>query len=315
MPARNSAKPGGTGRPGGAGGSFGKARHYAWGIDATGSPDDSVAAHLEGIINLALSAQAQAYKDPEGLDALLQEADPQFVGFAIEGASMGLVLRQAKQGDDDSLAAFKTGPWGRFTALIYAGIGLGLGDSGQPVLPYVEAQDDLMAAFVVDGYAFHFGFIDAAGHLHGQPRAADLAGDVGRIFDVGLARSLWFSRAGVIDLVVDGVGAFDGDRRADLWAGIGFAATYAGGLTPDGVSSLVEGAGGHRSMLAAGASLAAHVRVQCDNLVSTTDNNCRMLTGRDALEADELCAKAKSAAGGDTSLAGFIAWREAIAGD
>jgi hypothetical protein len=310
-PARNAASAVGSS----ALGSFDKARHYAWGIDAPNTADDSVAAHLEGIITLALSAQAQAYKDPAGLDAVLEEADPQYVGFAIEGAAMGLLLRQAKQGDDESLAAFRAGPWGRFAALIYAGIGLGLGDSGQPVLPFVEAQDDIMAAFVVDGYAFHFGFIDPAGHLHGQPRSADLAGDVGRIFDVGLGRSLWFSRAGVIDLVIDSLGAFDAERHPDLWAGIGFAATYAGGLTSDGVSSLLDGAGANRSMLAAGSSLAAHVRVQCDNLVPTTDNNCRLLTGRSALEADELCAKAKSAADGDTSLAGFIAWREAVAGN
>lgn len=263
---------------------------------------------------LALGAQGQAYKDPEGLDGHLSGVDPEFVGFAIEGASMGLLMRRQKHGDTASLDAFRAGPWGRYRALIYAGIGLGLGEFGLPVLPEVEAAEDLMAAFIVDGYAFHFGFIDPASYLGGQPWPEGVDGEMGRIFDVGLGRSLWFSRAGAAALVASAVEAFDGGRHEDLWAGVGFASTYAGGLSEADVAVLFDAAGPYRRTLAAGSSLAAHVRVQSGNLVPTTESNCLALTGRTAGEADALCLAAQSAAGSDTSLTGFLAWREAIAG-
>jgi enediyne biosynthesis protein E3 len=263
---------------------------------------------------LALGAQGQAYKDPEGLDGHLSGIDPEFVGFAVEGASMGLFMRREKHGDAASLAAFQAGPWGRYGALIYAGIGLGLGEFNLPVAPAVEAADDLMAAFIVDGYAFHFGFIEPAAHLNGQPWPDGIDGDVGRVFDVGLARSLWFGRAGAASLVASSVTAFDEARHEDLWAGIGFAATYAGGLSESDVAVLFDAAGPHRAVLAAGSALAAHVRVHSGNLVPTTESNCLALAGRSAGDADALCIAAQSAAGGDTSLSGFLKWRGAIAG-
>lgn len=273
----------------------------------------SSASRLEGIITLALTAQGQAYKDPDGLDGLLAGADPEFVGFAIEGASMGLFMRKQKHGDEAGLKAFQAGPWGRYKALIYAGIGLGIGEFNLSPSDAVDEAADLMAAFIVDGYAFHFGFIDPANHLGGQPWPAGIDGDVGRIFDVGLARSLWFSRAGVAALVAESMEAFDGARHEDLWAGVGFAATYAGGLSDADVDVLFDAAGPHRRWLAAGSSLAAHVRVQSGNLVPTTESNCLALTGRSAGDADSLCAQAASAVGVDTSLAGFLSWRGRIA--
>lgn len=262
---------------------------------------------------LALGAQGQAYKDPEGLDAHLSGIDPEFVGFAIEGAAMGLFMRRQKKDDAAALADFQAGPWGRYAPLIYAGIGLGLGEFGLPVVPAVDEADDILAAFIVDGYAFHFGFIDPANYLSGQPWPDGIEGDAGRIFDVGLARALWFGRAGAAHLVAESVALFDNKRHEDLWAGIGFAATYAGGLSDEAVSTLLDASGEHRRVLAAGSLLAAHVRVQSGNVVPTTDTNCMALTGRTPGEANELCKQARAAANGDTSLAGFLQWRGRIA--
>ncbi|HEV7887074.1 MAG TPA: DUF1702 family protein [Acidimicrobiales bacterium] len=268
------------------------------------------ASRLEGIIGLALGAQALGYKDPAGLDAFLADADPEFVGFGVEGAAMGLFMRSVKRDDADALAAFRAGPWGCYAALVYAGIGLGMGELHVPVEPFVAEAGDVMAAFTVDGYGFHFGLNAPGVHLQGQPWPDGVAGDMGRLFDVGLARSLWFGSAADPAAVVAGVSLFAAERRDDLWAGIGFAATYAGGSSESGFALLLDTAGPSSPSLAAGSALASYVRTQCGNPVASTDAACQRLTGLSTSSAHALCA---ATAGEDVSAGGFLAWRGRMA--
>jgi hypothetical protein len=269
---------------------------------------------LDSIINLALSAQALGVKDPDALDGFLQGVDPEFIGFAVEGAAMGLVMRRHRKPEEAArLEAFRQGPWSRYSPLVYAGIGLGLGEVGEPVIPWAESQGDLLAGFALDGYGFHIGFVAPADYLGGQPWPAGIAGGHGAVFDHGLARFLWFASGADPAAVVKGATVFPADRHRDIWSGIAFAATYAGGLTAESVALLLDAAGAdHSSSVALGAAMAAYVRVLCDNLVDTTADAVHALTGLSAAEAYTLCTDAQAAAGGDTTLAGFVAWREAI---
>jgi hypothetical protein len=273
---------------------------------------------LERIIGLALKAQALALKDDaEAVASHLASADPEFVGFAIEGASMGLFMLDHRSPRPDGVArldAVRLGPWASFSALRYAGVGLACGELGLPVDEYVAGESDLLAAFAADGYAFHFGFVAPSEHFAGQPWPLGVSGPVGRLFDVGLARCLWFSYGADPEPVANGVGAFPDDRHGDLWAGIGFAATYAGGLTDDGYATLRDGAGSQsQRFLATGSALAAHIRVQCDNLFPAIGRACEELAGCSAAEADELCLAAQSVVpDADTSLGAFLAWRDRI---
>jgi hypothetical protein len=293
--------------------------HYALAMTTAAEPA-AEPTRLERIISLALKAQALAMKDDASAVAShLASADPEFVGFAIEGSSMGLFMLDHRSPLPDGSARLdmvRVGPWARYSALRYAGVGLACGELGLAVDEYVAGESDLMAAFAVDGYAFHFGFVAPSEHFAGQPWPLGVSGGVGRLFDVGLARSLWFSYGADPGPVANGVGAFPDDRQGDLWAGIGFAATYAGGLTDDGYATLRDGAGARRAFLATGSAFAAHVRVQCDNLFPAIGRACEELAGRSAAEADELCLAAQAAvpasAGAGTSLPAFLAWRDRI---
>jgi len=275
------------------------------------------ASRLDEIINLALTAQALGVKDPDGLDAFLGGIDPELIGFAVEGAAMGLVMRRhRKAGQQEEAArveAFRTGPWSRYSVLVYAGIGLGLGEVGEAVVPWAEAQGDLLAGFALDGYGFHMGFVAPGEYLAGQAWPAGVEGGHGPVFDHGLARFLWFASGADPAAVVPGVAVFPADRHRDIWSGIGFAATYAGGLTDDSVKLLLDAAGAdHYPSIALGAAMAAFTRVLCDNLVDTTADSVQAVTGLSAADAYRLCVDAQAAAGGDTTIAGFVAWREAV---
>lgn len=271
------------------------------------------ASRLERILGIALGAQALALKDPDGLDEHLAGIDPDYVGFAIEGASMGLTMLAAKsKAQARHMAALRNGKWAPFAVLMHAGAGLAHGELGASVLDYVKAADDLTAGFAVDGYGFHLGFIAPGEHLAGQPWPKGFKGEAGRVIDNGLARSLWFGCGGDPAAVAAGVQAFKPERRGDLWAGVGFAATYAGGLSDDGVKVLVDAAGSERSSLAGGSALAAHVRVQCGNLTPAVGTTCKALTGRSAEDAAHVCADARHAAGKSTTLKAFAAWRDQV---
>lgn len=293
-------------------------RHYAFAIDQTAVTQPP--SRLEQIITLALRATSLALKgDTEALQSYLSEADPEFVGFAVEGAAMGLTMRQnRKPADPPLIESLWDGPFGSYRALIYAGIGVGIRECGLDVASYVNGRDDLMVAFVVDGYGFNYGFAAADEYLGGQPRPAGVEGDFGRIFDVGLARSLWFNSAAEPELVVKGLAAFADDRLHDLLAGVGFAATYAGGLDAEGLGRLLDAAVDHRSGLAVGAVLAAHVRASAGNATSASGRVCEVLSGRSAESADELCAAARltvEEADGASGLSGFLAWRTAVSAE
>jgi hypothetical protein len=271
------------------------------------------ASRLERILGIALGAQALALKDPAALDEHLAGIDADLVGFGIEGASMGLTMLGARsKAQAKHMEALRSGRWAPFAVLMHAGAGLAHGELDAPVLDYVKSSDNVAAGFAVDGYGFHLGFIAPGRHLAGQRWPKGFKGDAGRVIDNGLARSLWFGCAGDAAAAIAGVAAFPADRHGDLWAGVGFAATYAGGLNDKGAKALRDAAGADRASLAGGSALAAHVRVQCDNVTPAVDQTVKAFTGKSAKQCDKLCAGARDKAGKKATLAAFVAWRDAV---
>ncbi|NNJ08528.1 DUF1702 family protein, partial [Streptomyces sp. PKU-MA01144] len=78
--------------------------------------------------------------------------------------------------------------------------------------------------------------------------------------DQGVGRALWFIHGGHAGNVSAAVRAFAGDRQADLWSGVGLAATFAGGSTAADLAGLREEAGALAGHLAQGAVFAAKAR-------------------------------------------------------
>lgn len=226
---------------------------------------------------------------------------------------MGLTMRQnRKPADPPLIESLWRGPFGSYGALIYAGVGIGMRECDLDVQGYVSDRDDVMAAFAVDGYGFNFGFAAPGEYLGGQPRPAGIDGDFGRVFDVGLARSLWFFSSAEPEVVVKGMASFADERQDDLLAGVGFAATYAGGLDAEGMDALIDAAVSHRGALAAGSALAVYVRAESGNPTLASERVCEVLTGGPADAAVSLCRSTRAGVGG-TGLPGFLSWRAAVA--
>jgi hypothetical protein len=211
-------------------------------------------------------------KDQWGLERRLDMVDAELRGFAYEGATMALTVRDAMAaGRGTRTRAFLSGPGRPHTFLTYIGIGFAMARLPRPlwkgVLPDLTGTPyfPTMSWLAVDGYGFDRAYFDTAAVVDRQERPASYpwqgrAGYFPRAVDQGIGRALWFIHGGVPDHASAAVRAFAPDRHADLWSGIGLAATFAGGCDEAGLQAVRRAAGEHWLHLAQGAVFAAKAR-------------------------------------------------------
>lgn len=99
----------------------------------------------------------------------------------------------------------------------------------------LHCLDRLLAPLAFDGWGFHDCYFKAkmlprgpGGHIAG------LAGGIARkAWDQGAGRAAWFICGGDIDEACARIARTDPSRHGDLFAGLGLAVTYAGGIDAD----------------------------------------------------------------------------------
>lgn len=198
--------------------------------------------------------------------------DPEFRGFAYEGATMAYTVRDAMAGGRGRRAReLLLGPGQPHIFLTYIGIGFAM--ARLPRVLWRKVLPDLtgspyfptMSWLCVDGYGFDRAYFDTKKWVDEQyvpkPYPWDGRPDYFlRAVDQGLGRALWFINGGVAADVAAAVGRFAEHRRADLWSGVGLAATFAGGSDAAGLELLRRAAGGHQPDLALGVVFAVKAR-------------------------------------------------------
>ncbi len=214
----------------------------------------------------------------------LEATDAPFRGFRYEGAAMALYL----------LDRLLPGRRARFDTLIadrgadhvyMAYIGAGWAHARLPfgLRGALARRDPLLRWLMLDGYGFHQGFFHWRSAVEGPQRVPlRVRGYARRAFDQGLGRSLWFVAGHEPDRAASTIAGFSPSRHADLWAGIGLAATYAGGAPTVSLQRLSVCAGTCRDWLAQGSAFAAAARQRAGNIVPHTDEACRIFCGSDA---------------------------------
>ncbi|MBI1757936.1 MAG: DUF1702 family protein [Actinobacteria bacterium] len=244
------------------------------------------------------------------LERRLDLVDPEQRGFAYEGATMALTILDAA-GRGDRTRDLLLGPGQPHIFLAYIGIGFAMARLPRPlwkkVLPDLTGTPyhPTMSWLAVDGYGFDRAYFDTRRWVDEQrvPKPYPWQGSPDyfpRAVDQGIGRALWFIHGAQPDRVAVAVGRFPGHRQADLWSGVGLAATFAGGCGPDGLVTLRREAGAHQAELAQGAVFAARARAFAGFVPPHSEASLAVLTGRSADEAVALadgCAVAASTAG------------------
>jgi hypothetical protein len=247
--------------------------------------DPEVQARLERIIQTFLAGYNQALEieEPEALLRHLDESfDSHHVGFAYEGIGLWFALldlllprRQSR------LGALIAGPGKKHDYIITVGAGFAVARLpwGLRALPgLMEKLDPLIGWCIPDGYGFHQGFFHHQRYIEAcQPPPAQLPEFARQLFDSGIGRSLWWVKGADPERIASAIGQFPAPRRAEMWCGVGVAATYAGGVNLECVRRLEELAGSFRDDFLCGVPFATTMRQKGGNPSPWTEEVCGLL--------------------------------------
>jgi hypothetical protein len=248
--------------------------------------------------------------------------EPEFRGFAYEGVTMAFTVLDA-MGRGHRTRDLLLGSGRPHIFLTYIGIGFAMARLPRPlwkkVVPDLSGSPyyPTMTWLAVDGYGFDRAYFDTRRWV-GEQRLPDPYPWEGspdyfpRAFDQGIGRALWFIHGAQSPDVAAAVARFAGHRQADLWSGVGLAATFAGGSEPGGLSALRRAAGDHRTDLAQGAVFAAKARSYAGYVPAHTAAATTALTG---LSVDSAVALADDSAVDDDSrgaVPAYELWRQNV---
>ncbi|MCR6483534.1 DUF1702 family protein [Amycolatopsis sp. OK19-0408] len=258
------------------------------------------------------------------IERRLALVEPEQRGFAYEGATMGYTILDAMPGGGrERTRALLEGPGKRHIFLTYIGIGFAMARLPRPlwknILPELTgvAYHPVMSWLAVDGYGFDRAYFDTAKWVDGQaePVPYPWAGRpeyFRRAFDQGVGRALWFIHGGDAGAVAEAVGRFAEHRRADLWSGVGLAATFAGGSDQNGLARLRRAAGEYHDELALGAVFAVKARTYASYVPAHTHLAAGVLADLSVGDAQDLADRTERADGDDGPEPPYELWRERI---
>jgi hypothetical protein len=284
--------------------------------------DDAARARLEKIGRTFLTGYAEAARSgsASAVDRDLARVETAFQGFAYEGAAMALtVLDALSPRGGHRVADLLAGGGDRHAYMIHVGVGWALARLPVALWRRVLPADPLLGWLALDGFGFHQAYFHTARHVTGRQRIRmRWPGDTPRPYashalDQGIGRALWFVEGADPVRVAAAVRRFSPSRHADLFSGVGLAATYAGGTGADGLRVLRDAAGEHRPQLAQGAAFAAQARVRADLVTAHTAIATEVLCGAGVAEAAAVTDQALAGLPTDGPRPAFAVWRERIA--
>ncbi|MFD6159897.1 DUF1702 family protein [Nocardia sp. NPDC060256] len=251
----------------------------------------------------------------------LSEVEGNRRGFAFEGAAMALAIRDAlpighRHHVTDFIAVAD-----EHIYMLYVGVGWALARLPRRLhrAATVGITDPVLAWLALDGYGFHQAYFKTSKYVgehyvDADPPELSIAhGDYARnAIDQGIGRALWFVSGADPDLACVLIDGFPAHRRADLFAGLGLAATYAGGATESELTGLAQRAVDHRLCLAQGAVFAAEARRRAAITQPATTRAVRILTGHSVIQAADIAVATRPTESTVDGQVAYAVWRDRI---
>ncbi|MGW5555898.1 DUF1702 family protein [Micromonospora sp. NPDC003944] len=270
---------------------------------------------LVGFGHAAEAATAQAAEHG------LEQVPERFRGFAYEGAAMGFAIRDAlgvtrRRRVTEMLA----GRGDRHVYMVYVGVGWAMARLPRLRWNRLTAPDPLLRWLVLDGYGFHQAYFHTARYVGAQHREDHFPWPVdgpveyaARVIDQGIGRAMWFVGGTDADRVTRLISTFAPQRHADLYAGAGLAATYAGGADEAELIRFRQHAGEHRAELAQGSAFAAAARARAGLVMPHNELATQVLCGMSVSQAAKVTDVTRPDSRHSGSTPAYEAWRRAIA--
>jgi hypothetical protein len=252
------------------------------------------------------------------IETALEAVEPAFRGFAYEGCTMALAVRDGirpfgQHWVRDMLAS-------RGAAHVYmAYIGVGWAMARLPRVRWgaIRPRDPLLRWLALDGYGFHQAYFRTQRYVIGQHQAPvpgwTPSSYSQRAVDQGIGRALWFVNGSSVEAVAACISTFPSPRRGDLWSGTGLASVYAGGTDAGELAEMPRLAGPYRSNAAQGAAFAAKARLLAGLVMPGTELGVKVHCGMSVEEAAAVTDEARlNLPGEDGELPRYEIWREQI---
>lgn len=277
--------------------------------------------HLEqaGGNFLAGFGHAMLGRDLDDAVRLLGTVERPYRGFAYEGAAMAFAITDAiTPWPAARLRRFIEGPADPHVYMANVGAGWAMARLPRPLWRRISLPDPLLRWLAADGYGFHQAYFATARHVTRReaPRLRlpwpDETRYASRGADQGIGRALWFVCGGDVERLAATIGGFGPGRRADLWAGAGLAATYAGGVERTDLETLRKLAAGFRPELAQGAAFAAGARQRAGLVVPHTETATEVFCGSSVEEATAVTQDALHGLPPDGPMPAYEVWRRRI---
>ena len=284
------------------------------------APDATRQANIEKVGSIFLEGfeYGMAGLSLSAIESSLETVEPAFRGFAYEGCTMALAVRDGirpagRHWVRDLLAS-------RGANHIYmAYIGVGWAMARLPRLRWraIEPHDPLLRWLALDGYGFHQAYFRTKQYVWQRHQAPipgwEPAGYANRAVDQGIGRALWFVNGSDVQGVATTIEAFPQSRRADLWSGAGLASVYAGGADAGELSDMVRLAGPYRPHAAQGAAFAAKARLLAGLVMPGTELGVKVHCDMSVEEAAAVTDEARDGLPpDDTDMPRYEIWRDRI---
>jgi hypothetical protein len=234
---------------------------------------------------------------------------------------MGYAMRDGMPfGGRHHVGGFLAGRASVHDYMAYIGVGWAMARLPRFRWPKSAGVDEFMRWLVLDGYGFHQAYFRTPRYVHQQfqdPRfpwpAEGPSWYANRAIDQGIGRALWFVGGTDPDVVLALIAKYDEQRRPDLFAGAGLAATYAGGVDEDELIRFRDQAGEYRPQVAQGSAFAAEARIQAGLLMPHTEMATQVFCGLPAAEAAQITHDTRPGAVAEGEMPAYEVWRQRTA--
>lgn len=275
---------------------------------ATNGHDDRLA-HVVQVVTRCCHL-ALATPDLASLRQSLDRYPDELRGFAYEGAGVGLAALDVLMPWSTRTRRFVSEHAREYMYAVYLGAGMGLARiKREPTRFIARLGDEIFGWVVWDGYGFHEGLFAYRRHVQERHVPVGVSGFALSIFDQGIGRAIWFGTGAAVGAVATTINAFPDQRRGDLWAGVGLASSYTGGVTPPEMGQLRDLAGPHMDRLAEGATVAAKNRHDPGNVAEHNERAVALLCGASSAEINGRANDALDNLPTDGSEPAYGLWR------
>lgn len=183
----------------------------------------------------------------------------EYVSVAFEGCSMAIALTSLK--NRDSLIdwhLFVSTKGQNYLSQIHVGLGWALAELQLPIQQYLISIDPKWQLRVLDGFGYYCGLFRRREAIRTMSFPSEIPEELYNGYNQGVGRILFYLAQGNVERLVRNIELFADDRHADLWRGIGIAATFIGGIDQSVIEEMEKAAGEHNNQLMIGVALATN---------------------------------------------------------